>query len=296
MFFKFFERLKYLLFDVENDWEIGISESSFSAFLEKDRIPKITWFKNPKNVFWADPFGIKLQQHYYIFFEEFDKETQYGNISCLILDERKKIVSKEIIIDEKIHFSFPQVFFFKDNYYMLPETHQKHKLSLYTATKFPNKWEEKYTLLNLPCVDSLLFFKQGIWYLFYSIIGSKYLFLRKNSNLTDNWENCIEETINTNPFNARNAGSIIIHNNKNFRVSQNCISTYGKSIVINEVDEISENNFSEKIVKEIKMKQQKMCTHTLNVCDDIVLIDRRRERLFLKTIRKIFSKIKKIVF
>jgi hypothetical protein len=285
MFSKFKERLKYFFFEVENDWEIGFTTSSPYELIEQKKVPKMKWFDMPKDVFWADPFGVKIKDNYYIFFEEFLKDKNYGIICCITLNSEFEVLSKKTIIDEGVHFSFPNVFIFNDDFYMLPETASKQTLSLYKAVKFPYKWREERTLLNEPCLDSILYFEDDQWHLLYSKIGDETkLFLRKSESLLTDWNIREEQLINSNPNNSRNGGQILKLNEWNYKISQNCTNRYGECITINKFKKSIHEACEDTIYHTISMTKNRVsCCHTLNVCGDIILLDRRRERLFFKT-------------
>lgn len=289
---KLLTRLKYLFFHVHNDWEIGIVEKSINHIIENKNLPKVKWIKSPMNTTWADPFGIKHNNQYYIFYEDL-KKGKHGIINCMILDSNFKQIENRTIIDEGAHFSFPQVFKLNGAFYMLPETCSKNKLSLYKCKEFPWSWEEETTLLNIACVDSILFEKDGLWHLFYKRLGEDHKsFLRVNENLKSNWENTTEILVSESKFNCRNAGQVVHYDNKTFRISQNCKSKYGESIVINQILKMKGASYEEKVYHEIKTNSKTVsCYHTLNACEDISLIDRRRERYFLKSLSDIMKPI-----
>ena len=295
MFFKLKIRIKYFFFHVQNDWEIGFSRISIEKFIHSKKNPKIQWFKMPKNVFWADPFGIRVKDKYFIFYEEFRKKENYGVINCIEMDFDFNIIKNGTVIDEKTHFSFPQIISSDGEKYMLPETCNKEKLSLYRCISFPWVWEEDLVLINKPCVDSILYQKNNIWYLFYSKASDNNRgYLRMNSNLKSNWEDCQEYLINNNSENSRNGGQIIDLKNESYRISQNCSNIYGEKIGIHKITEISPDSYSEVSIKEISLKKGSVtCCHTLNECGDLTLIDRRRERLYLKSFAEIYQSIMK---
>ena len=46
------------------------------------------------------------------------------------------------------HISYPQVFFYNNDYYMLPETKRSNNLLLYKSDSFPYKWSISDTLMK----------------------------------------------------------------------------------------------------------------------------------------------------
>lgn len=295
MFFKVLNRIKYFFFNIQNDWEIGFTPNSIEQFINLNIVPKINWLKMPRDVFWADPFGIRVKNKYYIFYEEFRKKENYGVINCIEMDSEFNVIKNGTVIDEKTHFSFPQIISYCGEKYMLPETCNKQKLSLYICISFPWKWKEEIVLINEPCVDSILYQKNNFWYLFYSKASDiNKGFLRINSCLKSKWEDCPEYLINNNSKNSRNGGQIIELDSESFRISQDCSNIYGEKIGIHKIIEISPEKYSEIPIKEISLNKSFVtCCHTLNECGDLTLIDRRRERLYLKSFAEIYQSLKK---
>ena len=290
MVFKILNRFKYFFYDVHNGWEIGLIKIPIEKVILEKRLEKIHWLKTPKNVIWADPFGLKVGNRYYIYYEE-KHEGKYGIINCMVLDEKLNILSNTTIIDEGKHFSFPNVFKFENTYFMLPETFEKGRLSLYRCVQFPFEWKEEVIILNEACIDSSLFFYNDIWYLLYCKIGhGNNLFLRTNTKLKQGWEDCKELLVSEDSFNSQNGGRMLIIGEELFRVSQNCSDIYGESLVINQVNHISKDFFKESFYHEFKLSLKRItCCHTLNKCGDITLIDRRRERYYLKSFKRMVN-------
>ena len=91
--------------------------------------------------FWyADPIILKRDGRNYLFMEAFDQKDQRGKIACCRLTDNGPTPVK-VIIDEPFHMSFPTVFEFDSDVYMIPETSADKSLRLYRACSFPDKWE-----------------------------------------------------------------------------------------------------------------------------------------------------------
>lgn len=302
MFSRIAERIKYFLFYVENDWEIGVSKSPIQSFLVSKKLPEINWLKMPRSVFWADPFGIFKDNKYFIFYEEYSKLKKYATINLAVLSADLKILDTRIVIDEGYHLSFPFLFWHNEELFMLPESCVTKKLMVYKCSTFPFAWKREKILLNEPCIDSVLFFENSFWWLIYSKVEADEqkgkFYIRKNTLPFDSWEKCPETQIErASSFNVRNGGSVFIHNSSLFRITQNCTRSYGQSIVINRILSLSVENFKEEAVKELRLtRKDTKGFHTLSACGEFSLLDRRRERLFLKPPLHLIQSLSKKVF
>jgi hypothetical protein len=250
-------------------------------------------------VFRADPFGIEVEDFYYLFYEEYNKITAYGTINCMVLNKQFDILDDKVVIDESIHFSYPYIFRYQGDFYILPETYKKNELAIYKAINFPFDWKREKCLLKEPCMDSVLFFKDNMWWLIYSKFdyNADNYFIRSNKNFIEGWEDCREYEISGSRYNSRCGGSIFENEETLYRVTQNCTDFYGQSVVINKINILSLPEYSETPVREININKGIVAGfHTISSCSQIVFIDRRRRRLFLKPISKmIYSVFKKAI-
>lgn len=93
-----------------------------------------------KNYWYADPILFTQNGNSYLFLELFDKKADRGKIAYCQLTDNGPTPFK-VVIDEPFHMSFPMVFEFDGDIYMLPETSNDKSLRLYRASAFPDKWE-----------------------------------------------------------------------------------------------------------------------------------------------------------
>ena len=112
-------------------WHVGFQQEKFNKFsFYKSKI-----LNNPKNTFLADPFVIEYQNENYIFVEEFNFKNKKGIISVYkILKNDSQRVG--VALEENFHLSFPYIFKFENDYYMLPETSDANEIRLYSVNNF----------------------------------------------------------------------------------------------------------------------------------------------------------------
>ena len=105
-----------------------------SDLLSFDRMPY-------SNTYWyADPILVSYEGESYLFMESFDMRTNLGSIAYAKFDEGGKLSEPQIIIQEPYHMSFPMVFSWNDQLYMIPETCANHSLNLYRCDGKIDQW------------------------------------------------------------------------------------------------------------------------------------------------------------
>ena len=230
----------------KTNWQIGLFEASLNnpfnfkaiktPFITKEDIP----IKNTSFV--ADPFLAK-EDKIYIFFElKLDKGViAVGEI------ENNNFKFLDIVLDEKYHLSYPNVFRIDNKWYMLPEINKSNEVRLYEAVKFPFKWKLKNVLVNKPLSDPTLFFHNGYFYLFTSK-GNEELYLFYSKDFDKNYKPHPLNPISKSPRFARPAGKIEKFD-KIYRFSQNCERFYGSEVNLMEIVEISPTKYKEKFIK-----------------------------------------------
>lgn len=90
---------------------------------------------------WADPLLYLHDGKPYLFCEEFDMAAAHGSLVVAELDENGTPGPFTTVLNEPFHLSFPNVFDWNGEIWMLPETGADHSLRLYRCKSFPNEWE-----------------------------------------------------------------------------------------------------------------------------------------------------------
>jgi len=240
----------------------------------------------PKDRFWADPFAICRNGKIFIFIEEFLYRTNKGHITMLELDINGKLLHTEKILENHYHMSYPFLFEYNGNYYMIPETYENKTIQLYTCKEFPGKWNFVMNLMeNIAAMDTTLFFHNNKWWLFtalnesYNFPDFVELFLFYSTDLfTTEWIPHPNNPIVTDVRNARPAGSIFLHENRIYRPSQDCSGRYGSAYNLNQIIELSETAYEEVLVSKTKADWEPDLkgTHTFNFHNNFIIIDAYR--------------------
>lgn len=258
-----------LMFDLKD----GISGSPW-------RYKKIT---PPKGRFWADPHVIYKDDQYYVFFEEFFYEKKKGHISMLVIDEKGNCTSPTRILERPYHLSYPFVFQWDGEYYMVPDTLKHRSIEIYKCTEFPNRWDYHKTIMtDVSAVDSTIFYHRQKWWLFANIREYEgasswdelFLFFADNP-LSDHWNSHPANPIVSDVRRSRPGGRVFEINTKIYRPSQDCSKGYGYSIKINRIVSLSETEYHEEEVGSIIPNWEKNITgtHTFNHANRLTIID-----------------------
>ena len=264
----------FLLYDIRE----GISTSFW-------RFKHIT---PPKDRFWADPFIVARDNKYYVFIEEFPYATQKGHISLIVMNKDGSFEPPVRVLEAPYHLSYPFVFEFESNLYLIPESSANRTVELYKCTAFPLKWEFQRNLMNnCEVVDTTLFQWQGRWWMFLNQIQTEgasswdELFLHySDSPFSDNWTPHQRNPVVSDARSARPAGRLFVRDGRLYRPSQNCSGRYGYGFNICEITKLTETEYEEKIVSRVEPKWDKnvVSTHTINYEDGLTIIDGQLRR------------------
>lgn len=251
-------------------------EFSSSLWRYKSIIP-------PKDRFWADPHVIYKNGSYYIFVEEYPYRYRKGHISLIRMDAGGNYTEPERIIDKPYHLSYPSVFEFENEYYMIPESSGNRTIELYKCMEFPNKWEFCMNLMeNVSAVDTTVLFHEGRWWLFTNMRAHSgasswdELFLFSSPDLLSRtWHPHPRNPIVSDCKSARPAGRPFYMNGALYRPSQNCSVRYGYGFNINEITTLDDKNYCESIVSSVKPNWDRwiLGTHTFNRVESLHIID-----------------------
>lgn len=162
-----------------------------------------------------------------------------------------------IALQESFHLSFPNVFRYKEEYYMIPEAWESGELRLYHATDFPFGWEWVYTISTKDYADPQIFRTDGLWYLFLTSdpLENKTCEVFYSTSLFEEWRPHSENPIIfRDASKARSAGRFFSYRGELFRFFQDCSKFYGERIGISRVNKISPKHFEEEFISHLNIR------------------------------------------
>ena len=254
----------------------------------------------------ADPFIISNNGKTYVFAElgtkyYEDRGYSFGSIGYKRIGVKYPTFWHKCI-KNKTHMSFPNVFEHNGTFYMIPETYRSNSIFLFKAISFPKKWEEIKTILEGPFVDTSIFKIDNRVFLLtyrlkcrpfrselYEMVGDSFV---------------LHSSIPDRNSDLRLAGQVRVIDNTVYVYTQDCSQSYGKGIILNQLD-ISEKEHSFKKIENIDCMEfddfhtkRRLGLHTINFCGEYCCIDvmyhyRSPYALFRKILRLMFFPFRK---
>lgn len=299
--------IKDLLF--REEWNIAIRKKEDKSLWEKGGESKeFTVLPNTIRYWAADPFIISAGGKEYLFFEMFDRLKSKGLIGYREING-DKIGKMKIAYEANHHLSFPFIFKYENEYYIMPEYSEGKELFALKATHFPDKWEKvEGWMKGKRLVDSALLNHERETYLLTQDLGSVYtseelsIFIRKGEEWLPHKENPVVKSL----ANSRLAGKTFFEKNQLIRVAQDCQDGYGTKLHFNNIMKLSEDEYEEEMFRTISVEnimvdsKERFCgIHTYNSDDCYEVIDlknpnRIRIGNILNVMWRAIAKVKKI--
>jgi hypothetical protein len=198
----------------------------------------------------AHPFLVVTDSMHYMFFTAKDGKTDKGGIGLAESKDGFNWKYRQIVLLEPFVLSYPCVFKWKNDYYMIPEAHTETSLRLYKATEFPVKWEyERDLLTGDTFISSTILRYKNMWWLFVARSGNETLRLFYASDLKGKWtEHPMSPVVKKDLNTARPAGRPFVVNGTLYRLGQDCDPTYGNQVHAFQITEITTRTYAEKMI------------------------------------------------
>ncbi len=220
---------------VGGQWGVGVRVKDTGQYVTIDT-PAGTWI--------ADPFLYEADDEHYLFVEFYEVAKEKACLAYYRFIDGKPVYQGKIV-EQPYHMSYPCVFSYHGEHYMIPETSANQSMDLYKAVHFPNQWEKVSCLSSGTRYVDTTVLKQGediklvsyrkdngSWYLdaFSLDMEQKKIALLASKKYDTNI--------------GRPAGSFIMEDGL-VRPAQNCASKYGESIILYQVDRFEKDHFEE---------------------------------------------------
>jgi hypothetical protein len=216
--------------------------------------------KNPPNRFFADPFVVTKNDRTICYVEDYCYKQKKACITAIEIVDNKNYMILGPVIEESFHTSFPFLFEYRQELFMVPETTESNSIRLYKCMDFPLKWEfQKDILIDCSAVDSMIFEHEERWWLLTNMAtkgntdhGSQLFAFYSDHPFSNEW---IAHDLNPlvfNSANGRNGGILDIESKFPVRVRQKqSFNSYGCGLTLARITEITPSSFSEQEIGQI---------------------------------------------
>ena len=239
---------------------------------------RFTHLAPPKDKFWADPFPVKFDGKYFVFFEEYLYKEDKAHISVIELSKSGP-TGPVPVLKRDYHLSYPFILHWKNRYLMIPETAANKTVEVYACSAFPEEWElETVMLEGVAGRDATLVEVEGLWWMFIAIADtdtSDELYLYYSSTPLGPWQPHKQNPVKSDVRNSRPAGRPFCWNGDLYRPAQDSSQRYGYGMTINRIVRLTPDEFVEEEISKVlpQWRTDLRGTHTLNICDDLTIID-----------------------
>ncbi len=286
-------------------WNIGIAKADIRRIITtKTFDAEPVWLTiDDQDTSIADPFILEDGRgNLLLAYEDFSMTDpcRYGILRLKTLNANLEPLDDKVLLDVKKHLSYPAFFSDNNTLYIIPESRHCNEVAGYefdpTQKNILNK---KIIFGNIPLLDPTLLKYNNKYWLFATYGDRKH----EHSKLYIYFADTLNGPYTPHPKNpvrqglkgTRPAGNFICIDNHIYRPAQNCEGYYGKSLVINKINKLSETEFEETQHMEITAPPRAKYNagiHTLSISGNFIAID----GIWLKfaPLTKLKTKLKKI--
>ena len=274
-------------------WHVGLAPAPLQTFLDPAALPalrdRLVWLPDPGPWrYLADPFGVRRGGTTHIFVEAYDYRTKHAVIEHHAFDAALAWQGKSVALEQSVHLSYPFLLEHGGETFMVPETCRAGEIALFRPRDFPHGWEKETVLLrNLPAADATPVFHDGLWWLFFTLVGERgrdrrELHAAYADALTGPWRLHPQSPALVDPSGARPGGTPFVDATGALVLPvQDCRGTYGAAMrflrftTLNP-KEIRCAHLDARVTGDLLSPERGAGCHTLSACGDLTLFDAKR--------------------
>ena len=259
-----------------DQWSVAYRKIGGGSLLE-GRKAEFTLLPDDGRRFFADPFLLRHRGRTALFMEDFPFETSRGRISVAMIDDDGAVTAPCPVLEETYHLSYPNVFKYDGEVWMIPESGSNASVDLYRAVDFPFGWRREARLLEgVVAYDATLLRNEAGWWMFAATrqrraTGWDSLSIFQAPDLRGPWRPCQDNPVLLDARAARPAGAVMLGSAAPVRPVQDCAAFYGAAISLWRVDRISCDAFEQTQIAKIVAGQ--FGVHTYNRTPEFEVVD-----------------------
>lgn len=198
--------------------------------------------------FVADPFWLHSDDVWHMYFEVMPRESKPGVIGLATSPDALQWTYRGIVLQEPFHLSYPQIFAWQGDVFLLPETLGAGCVRLYRAADFPVRFVPAADLLPGRWADPTIFRHDGRWWLYAcsTPYENRTLYLFFADDLFGPWHSHPRNPIVADDRQrARPGGRVLTAGSRLIRFAQDCVPRYGSQLRALEIMELTPVDYRE---------------------------------------------------
>ena len=234
----------------------------------------------PPDRLWADPFPVVHDGRTFVFIEEQRFDEPFGHVSVMeVLPDRTRSTPRAVV-ERPYHLSYPFVFRWADQWYLLPESLEGGRLELLRATAFPYEWETDRILLNEGVADATLALIDGQWWMFAAKwpapdLDCDELHLYRAASPLGPWTPHPRNPVRSDVSRSRPAGRLVFHDGSWWRPVQDGAKRYGYAVRWHRIIRLDDDGLEEEPGPVLRPLGRRglLAVHTMNTAGAVCFAD-----------------------
>jgi hypothetical protein len=268
------------------EWNVGIAsfgkpEDIVFGF----SMDQVRWLPRPKRLtFRADGFGWREGKSLRVVFEEFDYRNGKGTLGVVFTDDELRQPMFARFAEFPEHVSYPFAVLIDGRRWILPEMSETGRGQIFAVNRDGSLTLDGRVLIDLPLVDGTLFRHDDYWWLMGGLIddepnGKLHAWYARSP--FGPWTAHALNPVKCDPVGSRSAGTPFICNGMLIRPAQDCLRTYGASVVLQRIIELTPNRFREESIGRLHPSAASPYPdglHTLCMGEGFAIVDGKKFR------------------
>jgi hypothetical protein len=229
----------------------ALDEQWVLAFRRRGSNDRFTIVDPPPDRYYADPFLAEQEGRTFVFFEDCPSgEGGKGTIAVAELASGG-IREPRTVLAGPDHMSYPSLFQWRGEWFMMPETGQRRRVEIWRARRFPDDWTlEVAALEGVDACDATICEHDGRWWMFVTLCvaggprADEVSLFHADTPLGP-WHPHRANPVVSDASHARSAGAIYREGNALIRPSQDARRGYGHAVTLNRIDRLTAREFRE---------------------------------------------------
>lgn len=266
-------------------WLVAVRRRGADIDPDAPDVGDVQRLQPPPGWFWADPFPWRESGRDWVMLEALDYRSGRGEIQALELDSSLHVRAVHPVLKLDHHLSYPFVFSWNRQTWMVVESSAARRASLYRCNRFPDDWACVGDLVQgHRIVDPTLCEHEGRWWLFGCISESHFddgghesneLFAFHAPSPLGPWQPHAGNPVCSDVSRARPAGPLFRHGRRLVRPSQDGSVEYGRAVQFNHVVTLTPDHYEERPLGRLDAGWHRPLTgcHTYAFSDGLMAVD-----------------------